>query len=229
MRGSDPDKDQSYFLWGLPPSLLPRLLFPVGELTKVEVRERARQHELVTADKPESQEICFVPTGDYRDLLKKRLSPLHPALTPGSLVRRSGEVVGEHNGYAGFTVGQRKGLGGGFGEPLYVLEVRAKTREVVVGSHDELFDDVVVVDGLNWLREPPIPTRKKPLKCSRICVASGGCVAANRNGMTISYRRSTAGNWRAFRGLRSSHLSVEASTSFGHQQGSSRIRASKAL
>ena len=155
MRGSDPDKDQSYFLWGLPPSLLPRLLFPIGELTKVEVRERARQHQLVTADKPESQEICFVPTGDYRDLLKKRLSPLHPALTPGSLVRRSGEVVGEHNGYAGFTVGQRKGLGGGFGEPLYVLEVRAATREVVVGSHDELFDDVVLVGGLNWLRDPP--------------------------------------------------------------------------
>jgi tRNA-specific 2-thiouridylase len=154
LRGRDPQKDQAYFLWGLPSEMLPRLLFPVGELTKPEVRERARALGLVTADKPESQEICFVPTGDYRDLLQKRLVA-HPALEPGLVVRRSGEVVGEHTGYAGFTVGQRKGLGGGFAEPLFVLEVRAATREVVVGTRDELLQDEVRVGEVNWHADPP--------------------------------------------------------------------------
>jgi tRNA-uridine 2-sulfurtransferase len=153
-RGLDPAKDQSYFLWGLPASLLPRLLFPVGDLTKEEVRTRARALGLVTADKPESQEICFVPTGDYRDLLQKRLGT-HPALEPGEVVRRDGEVVGRHEGYAGFTVGQRRGLGGGFPEPLFVLEIRPETRQVVVGARDELFQDEVLVAELNWLDEPP--------------------------------------------------------------------------
>jgi tRNA-specific 2-thiouridylase len=154
LRGRDVRKDQAYFLWGLPAELLPRLLFPVGELTKSEVREKARELGLVTADKPESQEICFVPTGDYRDLLHKRLGS-HPALEPGPIVRRSGEVVGEHGGYAGFTVGQRKGLGGGFGEAMFVLEVRPATREVVVGSRDELLQDEVEIGQPNWHGDVP--------------------------------------------------------------------------
>jgi len=157
LRGRDPNKDQSYFLWGLQRTTLPKLLFPVGNLTKAEVRARARDLELITAEKPESQEICFVPTGNYRDLLQKRLSPTHPALIPGPIVRSDGRVVGQHAGYAGFTVGQRKGLGGGFAEPAFVLEIRPESREVVVGSHDELFRDNVTVTGLNWLAEPPLP------------------------------------------------------------------------
>jgi tRNA-specific 2-thiouridylase len=156
LRGRDHRKDQSYFLWGLPRELLPRLDFPLGELTKDEVRQRARRLALITADKPESQEICFVPTGDYRDLLRRRLGP-HPALEPGSIVRTTGDVVGEHHGYAGFTVGQRKGLGGGFPEALFVLELRPETREVVVGTHEELFRDRVQVGEVNWLAEPPRP------------------------------------------------------------------------
>lgn len=157
LRGLDEAKDQSYFLWGLPPSLLPRLLFPLGELTKDQVRARAREIELVTADKPESQEICFVPSGDYRDLLEKRLGRVHPALEAGPLVRSDGEVVGEHGGYAGFTVGQRKGLGGGFDEPMFVLEIRPASREVVIGTRDELYSDVVRVGELNWLTATPEP------------------------------------------------------------------------
>jgi tRNA-specific 2-thiouridylase len=157
LRGLDPDKDQSYFLWAMPASLLPKLLFPVGELTKSSVRARARGLALITADKAESQEICFVPSGNYRDLLEKRLSPVHPALHPGPIVRRSGEVVGEHDGYAGFTVGQRKGLRGGFPEPMFVLQIRPHERAVVVGTRDELLEDVVDISGLNWLEEPPTP------------------------------------------------------------------------
>lgn len=155
LRGRDAAKDQSYFLWGLPSDVLPKLLFPLGDLTKSEVRARARELDLATADKPESQEICFVPSGDYRDLLRKRLSPAHTALQPGAVVRTSGEVVGEHPGYAGFTVGQRKGLGGGFSEPYFVLAVRPETREVVVGTRDELFSDQVRIAEVNWLTAPP--------------------------------------------------------------------------
>ncbi|MDZ7779333.1 MAG: tRNA 2-thiouridine(34) synthase MnmA [Gemmatimonadota bacterium] len=157
LRGRDTDKDQSYFLWGLPRDMLPRLLFPLGELTKDEVRDRARQLELATAEKPESQEICFVPTGNYRDLLSKKLPDLHPALQRGPIVRVDGTVVGEHDGYAGFTVGQRRGLGGGFDEPLFVLEVRPESREVVVGTRDELHRDHVHVGELNWLTNAPTP------------------------------------------------------------------------
>ncbi|HSG50248.1 MAG TPA: aminomethyltransferase beta-barrel domain-containing protein, partial [Longimicrobiales bacterium] len=157
LRGLDDAKDQSYFLWGLPPSMLATLLFPLGDLTKDEVRERARALELVTAEKPESQEICFVPTGDYRDLLQKRLGGVHPALEPGKLVTRDGRIMGEHSGYAGFTVGQRRGLGGGFPEPMFVLEIRPETREVVIGSRDELYQDRVRVGELNWLTGAPTP------------------------------------------------------------------------
>ncbi len=160
LRGQDPDKDQSYFLWGLPRTMLTRLRFPVGELTKREVRDRARALALATADKPESQEICFVPTGDYKDLLEKRLTPMHPALQPGDIVDTAGEVIGRHTGYAGFTVGQRKGLGGGFAEPMFVLAIRPETRRVVVGRREELFSDVVEVGELNWLADAPEPGRE---------------------------------------------------------------------
>jgi tRNA-specific 2-thiouridylase len=155
LRGADRDKDQAYFLWGLSRRILPSLHFPLGRLTKSRVRELARGMGLVTADKPESQEICFVPTGDYRDLLKKRLPPSHPAFEPGPIVTTKGEVVGEHQGFAGFTVGQRKGLPGGFSEAVFVLEIRAETREIVIGAREDLYSGGVVLTELNWLADPP--------------------------------------------------------------------------
>ncbi len=156
-RGVDLDKDQAYFLWGLPAALVPQLRFPLGRLTKPEVRQRARDLGLVTADKPESQEICFVPTGNYRDLLGKRLGARHPALQEGPFVDRAGNRLGTHQGYAGYTVGQRKGLPGGFEEPRYVLEVVPQTRTVVLGRRDELLSDEVRVEELNWLTSPVAP------------------------------------------------------------------------
>lgn len=155
LRGVDPAKDQSYFLWGVPAAVLPALRFPVGHLTKEEVRERARGLALATADKPESQEICFVPTGHYGDFLAERLGSQHPALVPGPLVRSDGQVVGEHAGYARYTVGQRRRLGGGRGEPLYVLGVRPDRQEVMVGTRDELDRRQVTLGDLNWLATPP--------------------------------------------------------------------------
>ena len=154
-RGLDLNKDQSYFLWGVPADVLPHLLFPVGELTKPEVREAARKLALVTADKPESQEICFVPSGDYAEFLAKRVGSEHAAFSPGKLVSSSGDVIGEHGGYARYTVGQRKGLGGGRGKPLYVLNVNAESNEVMVGEEHELLRSDVVIGGLNWLDELP--------------------------------------------------------------------------
>ena len=156
-RGLDANKDQSYFLWGVPVEVLPYLRFPVGDLTKAEVRERARQLGLVTAEKPESQEICFVPTGDYGDVLSKRVGSEHVALTAGTMVTSTGDVVGQHSGYARYTVGQRKGLGGGFREPLYVLGVRPSRNEVVVGTEQELYRSDVSLGDLNWIAPAPVP------------------------------------------------------------------------
>jgi len=156
-RGADRNKDQSYFLWGLPPEMLGMLHFPLGRLTKPEVRDYARELGLATADKPESQEICFVPTGDYRQFLQKRLQTRHPALEPGPIVTVEGEHLGDHDGYANYTVGQRKGVPGGQSEPLYVVEIRAATRQVVVGTHDQCFRAGVEIAELNWLADPPEP------------------------------------------------------------------------
>ncbi|MFW5947028.1 MAG: MnmA/TRMU family protein, partial [Gemmatimonadota bacterium] len=155
LRAVDDRKDQSYFLWGVPTAVLDRMLFPVGELTKPQVRDRARALELGTAEKPESQEICFVPTNDYTDFLETRLGPDHPALRPGPLVSRDGEPLGSHDGYARYTVGQRKGLGGGFDRRLYVIETRPDTNEVVVGTAPDLDRRDVTLGDLNWLGEPP--------------------------------------------------------------------------
>jgi len=154
-RAVDRNKDQSYFLWDVPASVLPHLVFPVGGLTKPEVRGRARHLGLVTADKPESQEICFVPDGDYAAFLEGRLGRRHASLQPGAIVLPDGREIGRHGGYARYTVGQRKGLGGGFRRPLYVLDVRPESRQVVVGTAEQLDAGRIVLVDLNWLADPP--------------------------------------------------------------------------
>ncbi len=157
LRGRDRKKDQAYFLWGIPRPSLPYLHFPLGDLTKDEVRHMALQRGLATARKPESQEICFVPSGDYRDLLRSRLDASHPAFQEGRVVTLQGREIGRHSGYGGFTVGQRRGLPGGAGHPLYVVEIRPTSREVVVGRREDLFCRGVELEGLNWLASPPLP------------------------------------------------------------------------
>ena len=137
-RGLDPAKDQSYFLWGIDRAVLSRLL-PIGWLTKAETRERARKMGLrVVAEKVESQDICFVPDGDHARVVAARLGSDAPALARGNFVRSNGVVVGEHDGFVRYTVGQRRGLPGGFAQPMFVTEIRAATREVVIGPREEL-------------------------------------------------------------------------------------------
>ncbi len=156
-RGSDPRKDQSYFLWGIDRAVVARMLMPVGTSTKAETRAIARDLGLVTADKKESVEICFVPDGDYVSVLESRLPEDAPALAPGPLVTTSGEVVGEHRGFARYTVGQRRGLPGGSAEPLYVVQIRPGRREVVVGTARDLEGLSVVLEEVNWLADPLVP------------------------------------------------------------------------
>jgi tRNA-specific 2-thiouridylase len=148
----DGDKDQSYFLYGLRQDQLAHVRFPLGELTKPEVRNVARRHGLVTADKPESQEICFVPGGDYRAALKTRAGW---AETPGPLIDVDGTRVGEHRGAAAYTVGQRQGLGVALGEPRYVASIDAATNLVQLGRREDLRRDSFLVDGASFVAGAP--------------------------------------------------------------------------
>ena len=150
-RGLDPSKDQSYFLWGIDREVVARMLTPVGEMSKSETRSYARNLGLTTADKEESVEICFVPNDDYVSVLQKNLPADAPALSPGRLVTTSGEIIGEHRGFARYTIGQRKGLPGGSTSPRYVVAIRPKEREVVVGGIEELAGHRVSLEELNWL------------------------------------------------------------------------------
>ena len=156
-RGTDPNKDQSYFLWGIDRDVVRRMLTPVGTLTKRETRARARALGLATADKVESVEICFVPTGDYLPVLESRLPADAPALQPGPIRTTAGDVIGEHRGFARFTVGQRRGLPGGFAEPMFVIAIAREERAVIVGTADELLGHRVVLEEVNWLADPLAP------------------------------------------------------------------------
>ncbi|HTT81469.1 MAG TPA: tRNA 2-thiouridine(34) synthase MnmA, partial [Stellaceae bacterium] len=150
-RARDPSRDQSYFLSRTTRDELAFLRFPLGGLAKAETREIARDLALPVAAKPDSQDICFVPHGSYADVVA-RLRP--EAAEPGDIVDAAGHVLGRHAGIAGFTVGQRKGLGIGGGEPLYVLRIEAAARRVVVGPQRALAETLVPLAELNWLGAP---------------------------------------------------------------------------
>lgn len=176
-RARDTQKDQTYFLWGIDRAVVARMRTPVGTLTKRETREIARTLGLVTAEKPESVEICFVPDDDYVAVLARRLPADAPALASGPLVTVGGDVIGEHDGFARFTVGQRKGLPGGFAEPMYVVAIRPETREVVVGPGDALFGHEVTLDEVNWLVDPLGPGDPVWVQCRYRARAVPGSVA----------------------------------------------------
>ena len=152
LRAVDATKDQTYFLWVLDQGQLARTRFPLGELTKPQVRGIAADLHFPTADKPESQEICFVPAGDYRELLAERRGYVGE---PGPIVDKSGERIGTHTGYAHYTVGQRHGLGVALGEPVFVREVRPASNTVVVGRRDEIASRQFTVEGRRFVAGDP--------------------------------------------------------------------------
>ncbi|HVT39323.1 MAG TPA: tRNA 2-thiouridine(34) synthase MnmA [Gemmatimonadaceae bacterium] len=155
-RGRDDAKDQTYFLWGIDRAVLPRMILPVGELTKQQTRAMARELGLdLVSEKPESQEICFVPDGDYVKVLEQRLGAAAPPLARGPIVLSDGTVVGEHNGFARYTVGQRRGVPGGYSKPMFVVAIRPGDRAVVIGPHEELVGRGVSARAVTWLVEPP--------------------------------------------------------------------------
>jgi tRNA-specific 2-thiouridylase len=157
-RPADRSKDQTYFLFGLTQEQLSRTLFPLGAYTKPEVREIAAKHSLALATKPDSQEICFIPGGDYKQFIDAYLNEQGEAMpdTAGELVTANGEVVGQHGGIHNFTVGQRKGLGVNSASPLYVLQIDAAEKRVVVGGGDELATRVFRARDLNWITIPEL-------------------------------------------------------------------------
>jgi len=152
-RPADRAKDQTYFLFGLTQEQLSRTLFPLGGMRKTEVRQEAKRSHLRLFEKPDSQEICFIPGGDYKKFLDAYLEEQGEEIpdTAGDLVTTTGEVVGAHNGIHNFTVGQRKGLGVATGTPLYVLEIRGDKRQVVVGRGEELFSRRLRAKRVNWI------------------------------------------------------------------------------
>jgi tRNA-specific 2-thiouridylase len=150
---ADTDRDQSYFLFATTQEQLDYLRFPLGDMTKAETRELARRFGLAVADKHDSQDICFVPTGRYTDIIG-RLRP--NSLEPGDIVDLDGNVIGRHQGIVHFTVGQRKGLGIASGVPLYVLKLDAATRRVVVGPREALRMDRIVLRDINWIGDGPL-------------------------------------------------------------------------
>ena len=147
-KGRDPQKDQSYFLWPLTQDQLEGSRFPVGGMRKEEVRERARALGLSVADKPESQEICFIPDNDYRGFLRRRAAH---AFSPGPIVDRSGRALGQHQGLANYTIGQRKGLGLSVGKPLYVVALDPEQNAVVVGEEVDLEASRLVASQVNFI------------------------------------------------------------------------------
>jgi tRNA-specific 2-thiouridylase len=164
LRGRDPQKDQSYFLWELTQDQLSRSLFPLGEMSKPEARDAARRNDLAVAEKAESQEICFVPDGDYAGFIDRYLEvegrkDSLPGV--GQIVSTGGAVIGEHTGIHRYTVGQRRGIGISSAQPLYVIGIDSEQNRVVVGNQEELLGDEFTAAGVNWIMfdSPGAPVR----------------------------------------------------------------------
>lgn len=181
LRGSDPDKDQSYFLHALDQEQLAHTRFPLGHMTKGQVREWARRRNLPVAERAESQDVCFLMDGDYRTFLEEQAPH---TLKPGPIVDAAGRVLGEHSGLAAYTIGQRKGLNVSASEPLYVLAIRPEENAIVIGTADELGRDRCLVERMHTIsgsaprrpfhaqaqiryRARPIPVTVKPLPGDR--------------------------------------------------------------
>ncbi len=164
LRGRNPQKDQSYFLWELTQDQLSRAMFPLGEMSKPDVRDVARQHSLAVAEKQESQEICFVPDGDYADFIDRYLDAEGAADRiphEGDLVNSTGAVIGTHTGIHHYTIGQRRGIGIAAERPLYVISIDSAKNRVMVGSQEELLSQEFTAAGVNWVAfdSPSKPVR----------------------------------------------------------------------
>ena len=161
-QGVDSLKDQSYVLWGIPKSSIKRTLFPLGELTKNKVRDIARKYNLETAEKPESMEICFVADNNYNRFLNDYIPDEMNAIDSGNILNEDNEIVGQHNGYTNYTIGQRKGIGLSYPDPRYVKSIDSKTNSITISKKANLYREQCYVSGINWLiSEPKLPLQAK--------------------------------------------------------------------
>jgi tRNA-uridine 2-sulfurtransferase len=187
LAGIDLDKDQSYFLYGLGQEQLAAVRFPLGHRTKAEARAVARRHGLVTADKPESQEICFVRDGDYRTELSRRAGW---QATPGPLLDADGTRVGEHAGVAAYTVGQRGGLGVALGEPRYVASIDAPTNLITLGRREDLYRDRFGLSGVSFVDgEPPGSEFAAAVRIRHRATPQAGIVRETARGWAVELDR----------------------------------------
>jgi tRNA-uridine 2-sulfurtransferase len=190
-RGVDHSKDQTYFLWGLTQEQLARTLFPLGGYMKPEVRELARELGIPVADKADSQEICFVPNGDYAGFIDAyfREQGIDGSVTRGEVVDRDGRVLGQHAGVHHFTVGQRKGLGLAVGEPLYVIATEPQSHRVIVGRNDDLLRDSLWAGDVNWVSiAAPIEPIRAEVKIRNKHAAAAAALTATPDGHRVQVR-----------------------------------------
>jgi tRNA-uridine 2-sulfurtransferase len=181
LTGLDADKDQSYFLYGLRQDQLARTIFPLGELTKPQVRDVARRHGLATAEKPESQEICFVPTGDYRTALRSRAGWTEQ---PGTLLDVDGSSVGQHRGAAAYTVGQRQGLGVALGEARYVSSIDARSNVVTLGRREDLYRTAFGLESVSFVGgRPPADSFTTGVRIRHRATTMPGAVRRSAGGL----------------------------------------------
>jgi tRNA-specific 2-thiouridylase len=180
LRGIDKGKDQSYFLWGLDQGQLARCSFPNGELTKEEVRGMAQGMGLAVAERGESQEICFIPRGDYRSFLRSRLTDDRRA--EGAIVDKAGRIKGRHKGIFGFTIGQRRGIGIPAPRPYYVLRIEPDAGRVVIGEKEDLLAARLVAQGMHWVSPPPPQELFKAMGQIRYRHAAAPCQVEVRAG-----------------------------------------------
>ncbi len=155
-KAKDSSKDQSYVLYSIKREMLSEIIFPLGEYTKDEIREIAAKNGFINAHKKDSQDICFVPDGDYKKVIAERSSKSYPE---GNFVNRDGVLLGRHKGIIGYTIGQRKGLGLALPAPMYVCEKNVEKNEVVLCSNEELFEKTMTVKNINWLASDKIPDK----------------------------------------------------------------------
>lgn len=160
-RGHDPKKDQSYALWGVAQKNLARTIFPLGTYPKTEIRQIAEDHGLLNvANKPDSYEICFVPDDDYRRFLRDRVEGLEERVSGGKFVDKHGNVVGEHEGYPFYTIGQRRGLDLAMGKPVYVTDINPDTNVITIGEKEDLVSSTLIAGEMNLIKYDKIPRKE---------------------------------------------------------------------
>jgi tRNA-specific 2-thiouridylase len=186
LRGIDKKKDQSYFLWGLTQEQLARCCFPNGGSTKEEVRQMAQARGLPVSERGESQDICFIPDGDYRSFLTRELKDTCAA--EGSIVDKAGRMLGRHGGVFGFTIGQRQGIGVPAKRPYYVLRIDPRANQVVVGPKEDLMDKGLVAQGMRWVSLPPPQTGFKAMGQIRYRHAAAPCEVTPRSEAEVVVR-----------------------------------------